>query len=63
MDDRNIPVEQPCPECGIEEVRITIGAPKLVSGVGSNLKKAGNDWKDLVGRIKSSSGSGNTIND
>ena len=38
-------------------------APALVSGVRSNLSRAGSEWRDLLGNIKKGSGRGNTIKD
>ena len=38
-------------------------APALVSGVRSNLARAGSEWRDLLGNIKKGSGRGNTIKD
>lgn len=64
MDDRKIPEQQPCPECGAEEtIFLLIGAPKIVAGVGTNIGKTSQGFKDLLGRIKKGSGSGNTIHD
>jgi len=40
-----------------------VDAPTLVTGTVSTLRKAGGEWKDLLGNIKKSSGKGNTIND
>jgi len=38
-------------------------APALVSGVRSNISRAGSEWRDLLGKVKKTSGRGNTIND
>ena len=38
-------------------------APALVSGVRSNIARAGSEWRDLLGNIKKGSGRGNTIKD
>lgn len=38
-------------------------APAIVSGTMSTLRRAGGEWKDLLGKIKKGSGKGNTIND
>lgn len=64
MDDRKLPEESPCPECGKEDaVVLQIGAPKIVRDQGSILGKTSQGWKDLVKHIKKGSGKGNTIND
>ena len=38
-----------------------IGAPKTVSQVGSTLSKTSNGWNDVLQKVKSGSGRGNTI--
>jgi len=38
-------------------------APALVSGVRSNISRAGSEWRDLLGKVKKGSGRGNTVND
>lgn len=64
MDDREVPCEAPCPECGAEDsIYIKIGAPKLVTGTTSPLKQAGQGWKDVLSKVKSGSGKGHTIHD
>lgn len=61
MDDRNIPVETPCPECEEKEIYLVIGSPKIVAGVGTNIGKAPQGFKDLLGRIKKGSDKQNTV--
>ncbi len=36
--------------------------PRIVSGVGSNLSKTDNGWKEVLNKIKKGSGKGHTIN-
>lgn len=38
-----------------------LSTPKIVSGTGSNLSKTDNGWKEVLGKVKSGSGRGNTI--
>jgi len=42
---------------------LVLSAPALVSGSMSNLKRAGSEWRDLLGKIKKGSNKDNTIND
>ena len=37
-------------------------APKIISGVGTAVTRAGTNWRDLMGKIKKGSGKGNTVN-
>lgn len=59
--DRKIPCELPCPECGNENINSKISTPTLVTHVGSVLSKTSNGWNDVLQKIKSGSGRGNTI--
>jgi len=61
ISERNIPTESPCPECGALTISQKIGAPKTVSQVGSTLSKTSNGWNDVLQKVKSGSGRGNTI--
>jgi hypothetical protein len=63
MSDRNIAEHNPCPECAHETISKLIGTPKIVSGAGSTLSKAGEGWRNVLGRIKTGSGKDNTIHD
>jgi len=57
--------------CSWNELQVTLDempdviqvltAPKIVSGTGSLLGKTDDGWKENLNRIKSGSGSGNTI--
>ena len=40
-----------------------LNTPGFVSQGRSTLRKAGEGWRDMLGRIKKNSGPGNTIND
>ena len=51
MDDRKIPEEQPCPECGAMEVTIRIGAVKVVHEAGSRLK-VDDGWREVQSKMK-----------
>lgn len=62
MSDRDLPLSKECPECNAKDtIEKIITAPTIVSGTGSNLKKAGSGWRDLLGRIKKGSSKRNTI--
>jgi len=64
MDDRRIPCDEPCPNCNAtNSVDVRLGAPKIVSGTTSTLRKAGSGWGDVLKKVKSGSGMNNTIND
>lgn len=68
MDDRKKPTLEPCPSCneqGDDETIVyqVIGTPKIVAGVGTNIGKSSQGWKDLLGRIKKGSGKENYIRD
>ena len=43
---------------GVEQV---LSTPLIVSGVGGQLSKTDEGWKDTLRRIKANSGAGNTI--
>jgi putative FmdB family regulatory protein len=61
--DRKIHEEQPCPECGEEDVRIVMtAAPALAAEVGGSLKKTSDGWRDVLKNMKSKHAH-NTIND
>jgi putative FmdB family regulatory protein len=51
MDDRKIPEENPCPECGKMEMRQVIGAPKIVHERGTNLK-VDNGFREVISKVK-----------
>jgi hypothetical protein len=38
-----------------------LSTPKIVSGVGSTLSKTDDGWKEVLNKVKSGSGRGNTI--
>lgn len=42
-------------------LKSVIGAPMIVSGVGSTISKTDGGWKEVLGKIKAGSGQGNTI--
>lgn len=51
MDDRKIPEEQPCPECGEQKVVMKIGAAKIVHEAGSRLK-VDDGWREVQAKMK-----------
>jgi hypothetical protein len=52
MDDRKIPVSEPCPACGTEgSVYQMIGAPRVVHERGTNLK-VDDGFREVVSKIK-----------
>jgi len=62
MDDRNVPCESPCKECG-GEVFLKVGAPIL----GYNIKPPGmrtsENFNDRLKELKRGKGKDNTIGD
>lgn len=62
MSERDTPLSKECPNCNAKDsIEKIITAPAITSGTGSNLKKAGSGWRDLLGRIKKGSGRRNSI--
>lgn len=61
ISERNTPTESPCPNCGQMKVSQKIGTPMTVTHVGSILSKTSNGWNDVLQKIKSGSGRGNSI--
>ncbi len=57
--ERRTPELEPCSECG-GEIKMIIGAPKIVSGV-RGPQSAPDGFKDVLRHIKKQSGKGNTI--
>lgn len=57
--DRHEPESNPCTECG-GEIKMVVGAPKIVSGV-KGPQSAPDGFKDVLRTIKKGSGKGNTI--
>jgi putative FmdB family regulatory protein len=51
MDDRKIPVEKPCPECGKDDIYQVIGAVRVVHEAGSRLK-VDDGWREVQSKIK-----------
>lgn len=51
MDDRKIPEEQPCPECGASEVSQKIGVVKVVHETGSRLR-VDDGWREVQSKMK-----------
>ena len=45
----------------VEGVEQVLSTPLIVSGVGGQLSKTDEGWKDTLRRIKANSGAGNTI--
>ena len=45
-----------------DDVIKVLSVPKIVSGVGSNLSKTDDGWKETLGKIKKGAGRGNTVN-
>lgn len=41
----------------------TLTVPAIVSGVVTPLRRAGNEWKDVLSRVKGGSGRNNTVHD
>lgn len=60
IDDRKVPCETPCGNCGGTLSLALLSAPHSVSGV-ENKDKRPSGWKDVLGKIKKSAGRHNTI--
>lgn len=64
IDDRKIPVENPCPKCNqSKNIQQTIKPVGFVSSSISTLRRAGSEWGDVLKKVKKASGKGNTIHD
>ena len=44
-----------------DDIERVLVPPKFAGNTMSNLRRAGGEWNDLLGKIKKGSGSGNTI--
>ena len=44
-----------------DDIERVLVPPKFASNTMSNLRRAGGEWNDLLGKIKKGSGKGNTI--
>jgi len=58
MADYEKPTKEPCPQCGVTEVRKVIGGMPGI-GVDATLtpdKATGGDWSELMGRMKKVAG-------
>jgi putative FmdB family regulatory protein len=65
IDDRKIPTEEPCPNCGQNKIESCLSAPSLVSPFRiDGLKKPSPQFKDRISQIKSKLGkSGKNLKD
>jgi putative FmdB family regulatory protein len=61
IDDRNKPLEEPCPSCGQRTVKRSITSLNIVHQSGDTLSRTDSGWNDMLKRIKKSSGKDNTI--
>ena len=52
MDDRKIPLEQPCTECGSNNLYQVISAPKIVRDVGGGIK-VDDGFREVISKVKS----------
>lgn len=60
VDNRKIPTESPCTECGGEVFQRLTGT-SLVSDYKSPHRRAGTEWQDILKKVKKESGRNNTI--
>lgn len=44
-----------------DNVESVIGTPSFITMHGGTLRKAGSEWRDVLGKIKKGAGKGNTI--
>ena len=51
-------LNQICEEYGLEKVMKPVG---FITMHGGTLRKAGSEWRDVLGKIKKGAGKGNTI--
>ena len=63
LNDRNLPLSNPCPFCGIKAVKRGIFNAPAMSYAGSKtvLQRAGSGWNDVLTGIAKGSGRQNTI--
>lgn len=60
--DVNCTFHELAPMLEDDDVIKVLSVPKIVSGVGSNLSKTDDGWKETLGKIKKGAGRGNTVN-
>jgi putative FmdB family regulatory protein len=63
ISDIDKPLNEPCPNCGIEKnIRRNIQSPRIsFEGKYNAFQRAGNGWKEVQQKIKAASGRSNTI--
>lgn len=60
VDERKVPLESPCSECGGEIFQFISGTSLVTDSMGT-LRRAGTEWQDVLKGIKKASGKDNTI--
>lgn len=60
VDNRKIPLEKPCDQCGGELFQ-RISGTSLVTDHMTLTRRAGSEWQDVLKGIKKASGKDNTI--
>jgi hypothetical protein len=60
--DVNCTFHELAPMLEDDDIIKVLSVPKIVSGVGSNLSKTDDGWKETLGKIKKGAGRGNTVN-
>jgi putative FmdB family regulatory protein len=64
LNDRDVPISQPCPHCNSHETvkRIIDFAPRISYDGGKTvLQRAGSGWNDVLNKVKKSSGRNTNI--
>jgi putative FmdB family regulatory protein len=56
MDDRKIPVENGCPECGEDSVRQLLGNVTIGDSVNLGIRRPDNSYNEVVAKINEASG-------
>ncbi len=59
--DVNVPFDDLAQILEDDEITKVLATPSFVGSTTTNLRRAGGEWQDLLGRIKKGSGRGNTI--
>jgi|DEB0MinimDraft_12_1074336.scaffolds.fasta_scaffold00067_7 putative FmdB family regulatory protein len=63
VDDRDIPLSEPCPKCGVEGQvkRVPTAVRVSYEGFQSPITRAGGEWNDVLKSIKKGAGKKSTI--
>lgn len=59
--DITVPFDELARQLEDEDITMKLPTPNFASNTTSNLRRAGGEWQDHLGRIKKGAGKGNTI--